>query len=88
MASSARTEQWIFWGGNPLSSVMTSLFVTFNASSMVLPMIILVATLDDVIAAAHPKVLNFASLIMPSSIRNVICMMSPQVALPTVPIAL
>ena len=48
----------------------------------------LITDTDEVIAAAQPNVLNLASLMTSFSILNVICIISPHVALPTVPIAL
>ena len=87
MASSASTEQCSFCGGRPSSSSTTCLLVILRASSSVLPLIISVAVEEVAMAAAHPNVLNFASVMTSLSILRVIYMMSPQVALPTVPIA-
>jgi hypothetical protein len=66
MASSARTEQWIFTGGR-LSSVAIMLFLIVPASSTVLPFSHSVASDDDAIAEPQPNVLNLASSIRPSS---------------------
>src|SRR6266849_9946111 len=63
MASSARTEQWIFTGGSE-SSLTISVFLICSASSTVLPFTHSVAREDDAIAEPQPKVLNFASSMM------------------------
>ena len=55
MASSARTEQWIFTGGS-LSSFTMSVFLILAASSTVLPLSHSVARLDEAMALPHPNV--------------------------------
>eukprot|EP00411_Alexandrium_monilatum_P006373 CAMPEP_0175280342 /NCGR_PEP_ID=MMETSP0093-20121207/50511_1 /TAXON_ID=311494 /ORGANISM="Alexandrium monilatum, Strain CCMP3105" /LENGTH=114 /DNA_ID=CAMNT_0016575399 /DNA_START=79 /DNA_END=423 /DNA_ORIENTATION=- len=82
IASSARTEQWIFTGGS-LRCEEISVFLSFSASSTALPMIISVAKELLAMADPQPKVLNLASLITPSSTFTCNLITSPQEALPT-----
>src|SRR5882724_4409398 len=63
MASSAKTEQWIFTGGNE-SSFTISVFLIARASSTVLPFTHSVASEDEAMAEPQPKVLNLASSMM------------------------
>src|SRR5262249_32451400 len=72
IASSARTEQWIFTGGS-FSSLTMSVFLILAASSIVLPLSHSVARLDDAMALPQPKGLNFASSITPVSTLTLIC---------------
>src|SRR5260370_10708405 len=60
MASSARTEQWIFTGGSESSFTM-SIFLIVRASSTVLPLTHSVASDEDAIAQPQPKDFNLAS---------------------------
>ena len=87
MASSARTEQWIFTGGS-LSSFTMSVFLILAASSTVLPLSHSVARLDEAMALPHPNVLNFASSITPVSTFTLICsfITSPHSGAPTSPV--
>ena len=64
---------------------MTILLVIWRASSRVLPFTSSVALLEVAMAAPQPKVLNFTSVITSSSTLMYIRMMSPHLALPTVP---
>src|SRR5947208_7392916 len=66
IASSARTEQWIFTGGR-LSSLTISVFLIARASSRVLPLTHSVARLELAIALPQPNVLNLASSMSPDS---------------------
>src|SRR5213079_1511468 len=66
IASSARTEQWIFTGGR-LSSLTISVFLIARASAKVLPLTHSVAKLELAIALPQPKVLNLASSMTPLS---------------------
>ena len=68
MASSARTEQWSLWAGRPSSASATALLVSAMASWMDLPLIISVAMEEEAMALPQPKVSNFTSLMMSSSI--------------------
>ena len=77
MASSAKTEQWSFWGGSPSSASATAALVRVRASSMVLPFTSSVAMELVATAAPQPKVLNFTSTMTPSSMRMVIFIISP-----------
>ena len=61
-ASSASTEQCIFILGRPPNASATALFDTFNASSIVVPLTQSVTLLEVAMAAPHPNVLNFASV--------------------------
>ena len=64
MASSARTEQWIFTGGRFSSSTIWT-FLIVSASSTVFPLIHSVASEDDAMAEPQPNVLNLASSMTP-----------------------
>src|SRR5206468_8012370 len=66
IASSARTEQWIFTGGR-LSSLTISVFLIARASARVLPLTHSVARLELAIALPQPNVLNLASSMTPDS---------------------
>ena len=66
MASSARTEQWIFTGGSE-SSWAISLLVIVPASSSVLPFTHSVTRELEAMALPQPKVLNSASWMGPGS---------------------
>ena len=63
MASSAKTEQWIFTGGNASSSTIAILSIA-NASSTDFPFSHSVAKEEEAIAEPQPKVLNFASVMI------------------------
>src|ERR1017187_11024339 len=63
IASSARTEQWIFTGGSDSSFTM-SVFRIVCASATVLPFTHSVASEDEAIAEPQPNVLNLASSMM------------------------
>src|SRR5580692_7861712 len=86
MASSASTEQWIFTGGRFSSSTICE-FLMASASSTVLPLIHSVASDDEAMAEPHPKVLNLASSMTPSS-ETRICrrITSPHAGAPTRPV--
>jgi len=66
MASSARMLQCILTGGNASSLAMSELLIT-DACSNVLPLTHSVTREELAIADPHPYVLNFASVIIPSS---------------------
>ena len=86
-ASSARTEQWIFWAGRPSSASTTALLLRVRASLMGLPLMSSVAMELVAMALPQPKVLNFTSVMVWVSWSTLIYirMMSPQRALPTSP---
>src|SRR6185369_2808435 len=85
IASSARTEQWILTGGR-FSSCTMSVFLILPASWSVFPFSHSVERLELAMAEPHPKVLNFASTIVPFS--TLICnfMTSPHSGAPTIPV--
>src|ERR1700737_452773 len=87
MASSARTEQWIFTGGSESSFTM-SIFLIVRASSTVLPLTHSVASDEDAIAEPQPNVLNLASSMTLVSRLTLICsfMTSPHSGAPTRPV--
>ena len=85
MACSANTEQWTFTGGKPSRASITARFVSFKASSIVLPLISSVAIELVAIAAPQPKVLNVTSVITLFSTLMYILIMSPHLELPTSP---
>ena len=87
MASSANTEQWIFTGGKANSSTISMLSM-FIAWSMVLPFNHSVANDEEAIAEPHPKVLNFASVIICVTGSTSICkrITSPHSGAPTNPV--
>src|SRR6185312_6866093 len=86
MASSARTEQWIFTGGR-FSSLTMSTFLIDSASSTLFPLIHSVASELDAMAEPQPNVLNFASSMTPASF-TLICrrITSPHAGAPTRPV--
>ena len=63
----ARREQWAFLAGIPPAASITSLSVSFSASSRVFPMANSVAMLEVEMAPGHPWVRNLKSEIFPSS---------------------
>lgn len=79
-------EQCSLTGGKE-SSLAISVFFSFKASSTVLPFTHSVANELEAIAEPHPKVLNFASMILPFS-STLICnfITSPQAGAPTRPV--
>src|SRR5262249_2943537 len=87
IASSARTEQWIFTGGR-LNSLTISVFLIASASASVLPFTHSVARLELAMALPQPKVLNFASSMTPLSSLTLICnfITSPHSGAPTRPV--
>ena len=86
MASSASTEQWIFTGGSA-SSLAIWVFLIVIASSTDFPFTHSVTSEEEAIADPHPKVLNFASSILPSSlIFTCSRITSPQAGAPTSPV--
>ena len=66
IASSAKTEQCILTGGRANSSTISMLSIS-SASSTDLPLSHSVANEDEAMAEPQPKVLNFASSILPVS---------------------
>ena len=64
MASSAKTEQCILTGGRS-RCLAISMFLIASASSIDLPFISVVTNELEAIALPQPKVLNFASSMMP-----------------------
>src|SRR2546426_8121255 len=87
MASSARTEQWIFTGGSESSFTM-SIFLIERASSTVLPLTHSVASDEDAIAEPQPNVLNLASSMTLVSRLTLLCsfITSPHSGAPTRPV--
>src|SRR5215510_1349995 len=85
MASSARTEQWILTGGR-FSSCTMSVFLILPASWIVFPFSHSVERLELAMADPQPKVLNFASTIVPSSTLICSFMTSPHSGAPTIPV--
>src|SRR5690554_380202 len=69
-ASSASTEQCTFTGGSA-SSLAMSVFFNSSACSTFLPLSHSVASELAAIAEPHPKVLNLASTIVPSSATRI-----------------
>src|ERR1700731_840935 len=72
MASSARTEQWIFTGGSESSFTM-SIFLIERASSTALPLTHSVASDEDAIAEPQPNVLNLGSSMTLGSRLPLLC---------------
>ena len=87
IASSASTEQCILTGGNASSSTIAILSI-LKASSIFLPFSHSVAKDDDAIADPHPKVLNFASIMVSVASSTSIwsLMTSPHSGAPTSPV--
>lgn len=79
-------EQCSLTGGRQ-SSLAISVFLIVPACSNVFPLTHSVAKLLDAIAEPHPKVLNFASMILPSSSTLIWSFItSPHAGAPTSPV--
>ena len=86
IASSAKTEQCIFTGGRDSSFAISTLDIS-SATSIGCPFTSVVIKELEAIAEPQPKVLNFASSMIPESlILSCSLMTSPQAGAPTKPV--